>query len=169
MAERKAGFRRISDQSVRARTGKGFGVSLRPERRPRAQPNGWDHWFRILGWWGAPEQGHTNSARHLRDKVAVVTGGSRGIGRSMALGLADEGCHVAICARGEERLRETEAEVRERVHGGCCPHQGTGHLHRPLRQQTGLSTRVVCWSRFAHTPWGGAAQATPLVHRQTSR
>ena len=50
----------------------------------------------------------------LRDKVAIVTGGSRGIGRSIALGLADEGCHVAICARGEERLRETEAELRAR-------------------------------------------------------
>lgn len=50
----------------------------------------------------------------LTDKVAIVTGGSRGIGRSIALGLADEGCHVAICARGEERLRETEAELRAR-------------------------------------------------------
>ncbi len=50
----------------------------------------------------------------LRDKVAIVTGSSRGIGRAIALGLAGEGCHVALCARGEERLRETVAEVRER-------------------------------------------------------
>jgi 3-oxoacyl-[acyl-carrier protein] reductase len=47
----------------------------------------------------------------LRDKVAIVTGASRGIGRAIALGLADEGCHVVLCARGEERLLEAAREV----------------------------------------------------------
>ena len=47
----------------------------------------------------------------LKDKVAAVTGGSRGIGRAIALGLAAEGCHVAICARGEEQLRAAEQEL----------------------------------------------------------
>ncbi len=50
----------------------------------------------------------------LRGKVAIVTGGSRGIGRAICLGLAEEGCHVALCARGEERLSQTEAEIRAR-------------------------------------------------------
>ena len=43
----------------------------------------------------------------LAGKRALVSGGSRGIGRAAALMLAREGCHVAICARGEEKLRET--------------------------------------------------------------
>ncbi len=48
----------------------------------------------------------------LKDKIALVTGGSYGIGRAIALALAGEGCRVAICARGTERLETTATEIR---------------------------------------------------------
>ncbi|MGH6942626.1 MAG: SDR family NAD(P)-dependent oxidoreductase [Geminicoccaceae bacterium] len=38
----------------------------------------------------------------LAGKKAIITGGSKGIGRAIADTLADEGCHVAICARGAD-------------------------------------------------------------------
>jgi len=48
----------------------------------------------------------------LAGKVALVTGGSRGIGRMIARGLAEECCRVAICARGEEALQATAEQLR---------------------------------------------------------
>ena len=49
----------------------------------------------------------------LRGKVAVVTGGSRGIGRAVALGLAGAGADVVIASRKLDRCEQTAAEVRE--------------------------------------------------------
>jgi 3-oxoacyl-[acyl-carrier protein] reductase len=47
----------------------------------------------------------------LRGKVAIVTGGSRGIGKATVLDLAREGCKVAFSARGEDALRATAQEA----------------------------------------------------------
>ena len=43
----------------------------------------------------------------ISGRVALVTGGSKGIGRAVAAGLASEGCRIAIAARGADALRET--------------------------------------------------------------
>ena len=47
----------------------------------------------------------------LTDKIAIVTGSSRGLGLASARALVAEGCRVCICARGEERLAEAAVEV----------------------------------------------------------
>jgi len=47
----------------------------------------------------------------LTDKVAIVTGSSRGLGLAAARALVAEGCRVCICARGAEQLAEAAIEV----------------------------------------------------------
>jgi len=44
-------------------------------------------------------------------RKAIICGGSRGIGRAIALGLAASGADVSICARGAETLEATRAEI----------------------------------------------------------
>ncbi|MCA9853144.1 MAG: SDR family NAD(P)-dependent oxidoreductase, partial [Dehalococcoidia bacterium] len=54
---------------------------------------------------------------HLEGKVALITGGSEGIGRATAIELAREGVNVAICARREDVLNEAAAEARKAGRG----------------------------------------------------
>ncbi len=59
----------------------------------------------------------------LAGKRVIVTGGSKGIGRATALAFADEGAHVAICARGAEAIEATTKEIESRgvnAHGASC-------------------------------------------------
>ena len=48
----------------------------------------------------------------LKGKVAVITGGSVGIGLAVAEGLAAEGVNLVLTARGEERLKKEALEEK---------------------------------------------------------
>ena len=54
----------------------------------------------------------------LSGKVAMISGGSRGLGRDLALRYAEEGASVSLCARGREELERTAESVRES--GAAC-------------------------------------------------
>ena len=48
----------------------------------------------------------------LKDKVALITGGGRGIGKAVALAYGREGAKLAICARTGSEIEETAKEIR---------------------------------------------------------
>lgn len=49
----------------------------------------------------------------LQDKVAMVAASSKGLGKAVAMGLAQEGAKVSVCARSEGELNATANEIRE--------------------------------------------------------
>jgi NAD(P)-dependent dehydrogenase (short-subunit alcohol dehydrogenase family) len=80
----------------------------------------------------------------LRGRVAIVTGGSRGIGWHTAEVLAEEGCAVAICARDDEGVRSAVRRLEER---------GAQAFGRSLDVADGLALKA--WVHDAAEALGG--------------
>ena len=57
----------------------------------------------------------------LENKIAVITGGSRGIGLAIAEGFLREGASVVIASRKQEALDEAAAELRQKTNGTVVP------------------------------------------------
>jgi NAD(P)-dependent dehydrogenase (short-subunit alcohol dehydrogenase family) len=52
----------------------------------------------------------------LKDKIAVITGGSSGIGEAVAEALAAEGVHLVLCARGRDRIAPVASRIADEYH-----------------------------------------------------
>jgi len=81
----------------------------------------------------------------LEGKRALVTGGSRGIGKAVALALAGEGCDVAIAARDRTRLDDAAAELRA----------ATGRTIAAVEVETGDDESVRAMVAHARAELGG--------------
>lgn len=57
------------------------------------------------------EKGANTMAQTLKNKVAIITGGARGIGKATAIALAKEGVNVGLLARTEATLKEVATEI----------------------------------------------------------
>jgi len=57
----------------------------------------------------------------LKDRVAIVTGSSRGIGKAIAYGLAKEGAKITICARNEDLVKKAAKEIEYLVKTEVLP------------------------------------------------
>src|SRR3954468_24778615 len=81
----------------------------------------------------------------LSGKVALVTGGSRGIGREIARRLALAGCDVSICGRTQDTLDRTRAELEPhgvRVHTILADVTEKGEVERFVDESAAALGRV---------------------------
>ena len=80
----------------------------------------------------------------LAGKRAIVAGGSRGIGRAIALALAEAGAGVSICARGAERLAATREEIARHgstAHSAVCDLADAAAIPRYIEDAAGGTRR----------------------------
>lgn len=84
------------------------------------------------------DEGRKESTLDLTGKVAIVTGGGRGLGRAISLGLASAGADVALCGRKVESCKEAAAEIRAR-----------GRRALPLSCHMGPTIGLYCPSKAA--------------------
>ena len=105
----------------------------------------------------------------LTGKTAIVTGGSRGIGREMAEGLAEAGANLMLCARKVEQLDETVSAFTTKgysVAGKACD------VAKPAEVQAVIDTAIERFGSVdilinnAGTSWGAMPEDMPLERWQ---
>jgi gluconate 5-dehydrogenase len=101
----------------------------------------------------------------LTGRVAIVTGGSRGLGLEMAEGLAEAGAVLMICARREQWLTPALSQLRERgftVDGAVCdiaqPEQVQSVVDRTLAKHGRIDILI----NNAGVTWGASPEAMPI-------
>lgn len=101
----------------------------------------------------------------LTGKTAIVTGGSRGIGKEMAEGLAEAGANLMLCSRRAEWLNETVAEFTEK---GFIVDGRTGDVSKPDDVEMIVTETVTRFGSVdilinnAGTSWGAMPEEMPL-------
>ncbi len=108
---------------------------------------------------------HIKELFDLSGRVALVTGGSRGLGKEMAEGLAEAGASLMLCARREQWLTASVNEMRERgfrVEGMTCD------VSDPERVQAVVDATMAVYGRLdilvnnAGVSWGERPEKMPF-------
>jgi NAD(P)-dependent dehydrogenase (short-subunit alcohol dehydrogenase family) len=101
----------------------------------------------------------------LEGRVAIVTGGSRGLGQEMAEGLAEAGAALMLCARRAEWLTPTVAEMRARgfaVEGMLCDVAKAADVQAVVDNTLARFGKVDILVNNAGVTWAAEPEAMPL-------
>jgi gluconate 5-dehydrogenase len=105
----------------------------------------------------------------LSGKTAIVTGGSRGIGKEMAEGLAEAGASLMLCARREEWLDETLEEFRSkgfRVEGKVGDVSKAEDVQAVVDETINVFGKIDVLVNNAGISWGAMPEEMPLAQWQ---
>lgn len=112
---------------------------------------------------------HIKDLFDLTGKTAIVTGGSRGIGKEMAEGLAEVGADLMLCARREEWLTETLDELRAkgfRAEGVLCDVSNEAEVQRTVDETVKMFGKVDILINNAGISWGAMPEEMTLAQWQ---
>ncbi|MDQ3636035.1 MAG: glucose 1-dehydrogenase [Acidobacteriota bacterium] len=101
----------------------------------------------------------------LTGKTAIVTGGSRGIGKEFAEGLAEAGAYLMLCARREEWLTETVEEFRGKdfhVHGRTCDVSNAEDVQAVVDETVKHFGKIDILVNNAGISWGAMPEEMPI-------
>ncbi|MEP6945889.1 MAG: glucose 1-dehydrogenase [Acidobacteriota bacterium] len=101
----------------------------------------------------------------LSGKTAIVTGGSRGIGKEMAEGLAEAGANLVLCARRAERLDDTVSEFTDRgfnVASLVCDVSKENEVAAVVDHAMSRFGSIDILVNNAGTSWGAMPEEMPL-------
>jgi NAD(P)-dependent dehydrogenase (short-subunit alcohol dehydrogenase family) len=108
---------------------------------------------------------HVRELFDLSGRAAIVTGGSRGLGREMAEGLAEAGASLMLCARREEWLRPTLEEMRGRgfrVEGMLCDVVDPEQVQAVVNKTVEAFGKIDILVNNAGISWGERPERMPL-------
>jgi gluconate 5-dehydrogenase len=106
-----------------------------------------------------------NELFNLTGRVAIVTGGSRGLGEEIAEGLAEAGAALMLCARRDEWLTPTVTAMRTRgftVEGALCDVAKAADVQRVVDQTIARFGKVDILVNNAGVTWAAEPQDMPL-------
>jgi NAD(P)-dependent dehydrogenase (short-subunit alcohol dehydrogenase family) len=103
----------------------------------------------------------------LTGRLAIITGGSVGLGRQMAEGLAEMGANLVLCARKKERCQQAAEDLQKlgvKTLALACDVKSSADIHQVVDATMAQFGRIDILINNAGTSWGAPVEEMRLEH-----